>query len=97
MGEPILIDFDISKLDDDLNIKKAIKSYTDSKETDTYLLGSKGYAAPEQYGFGISTKKTDIYALGILLNTMLKQGKVSRIPADNPKLKPIIEKCINLN
>lgn len=35
------------------------------------LLGTKGYAAPEQYGFGSSTTQSDIYALGILFKEML--------------------------
>lgn len=38
---------------------------------DTVLIGTVGYAAPEQYGFGGSDRQTDIYALGVLLNVML--------------------------
>ena len=41
----------------------AAKYFTDSSANDTVLLGTKGYAAPEQYGFGSSTPRTDIYAL----------------------------------
>jgi len=40
-------------------------------ERDTKLLGTQGYAAPEQYGFGPSSVQTDIYALGVLMNVML--------------------------
>ncbi|MCR4746258.1 MAG: protein kinase, partial [Lachnospiraceae bacterium] len=52
----------------DLN---AAKTCTDDKDRDTRLLGTVGYAAPEQYGFGTSNVQTDIYAIGMLLNTML--------------------------
>ncbi len=48
----------------------ASKYFTDTKSTDTVLLGTKGYAAPEQYGFGFSTPQTDIYAVGMLLKEL---------------------------
>ena len=48
----------------------AAKFYRVESE-DTMLLGTKGYAAPEQYGFGSSTTQSDIYALGILFKEML--------------------------
>ena len=51
----------------DLN---AAKPYDPTESSDTVLLGTKGYAAPEQYGFGSSTPQTDIYAMGVLLNQM---------------------------
>ena len=38
---------------------------------DTALLGTVGYAAPEQYGFASSCAQTDIYSVGILVNMML--------------------------
>ena len=34
-------------------------------------MGSVGYAAPEQFGFGQSNRQSDIYALGVLLNVLL--------------------------
>lgn len=49
----------------------AAKYYSDKASTDTVLLGTSGYAAPEQYGFGASTIQTDIYSLGILLGNLL--------------------------
>ncbi len=55
-GEKIcLIDFDISR-----------ESNQNTK--DTLILGTVGYAAPEQYGFTQSDIRTDIYSMGILLN-----------------------------
>lgn len=38
---------------------------------DTVLLGTQGYAAPEQYGFKQSDGRTDIYSLGVLINKMI--------------------------
>lgn len=40
------------------------------KSEDTRLLGTKGFAAPEQYGFGCSDIRTDIYGLGSLLRSL---------------------------
>jgi hypothetical protein len=39
----------------------------DYKTEDTLYIGTKGYAAPEQYGFGISDERTDLYNLGMTL------------------------------
>lgn len=54
-----LFDFDIARF------------IQQQQNQDTQLLGSYGYAAPEQYGFGQSDARTDIYALGVLWNVML--------------------------
>lgn len=74
----------------------AAKYQTDDKSEDTTLLGTKGYAAPEQYGFGVSTKQTDIYAIGMLLNTLVN-GEFSPFAAANSEFSNIIEQCIKLN
>lgn len=76
----------------DLN---AAKHLSHGKTEDTTLLGTKGYAAPEQYGFGTSNTKTDIYALGMVMNTLLN-GEFSATPYKNSELTPIITKCLKL-
>ena len=39
---------------------------------DTTYLGTRGYAAPEQYGgMGQTDERTDIYCLGVTLYSML--------------------------
>ena len=48
----------------------AAKVYKAGEKADTRLLGTHGYAAPEQYGFGSSSPVTDIYAVGVLLNVL---------------------------
>ena len=70
----------------------AAKYVSDNANNDTVLLGTKGYAAPEQYGFGSSTPKTDIYGLGILLKELT--NTLTEVP---PSISTIIEKCIKLN
>ncbi len=40
-------------------------------DTNTRLLGTAGYAAPEQFGFARCDVRADIFALGVLLNVML--------------------------
>lgn len=70
----------------------AAKFFSTDASSDTILLGTKGYAAPEQYGFGASTPKTDIYALGVLLKEL-----ASSLPSIPPALTKIINKCTKLN
>lgn len=68
------------------------------KKRDTMLLGTVGYAAPEQFGLDESDARTDIYAVGSLLNLMLT-GKlpVDGLYAGNRHLQNIITKCTKLD
>lgn len=70
----------------------AAKYLTNISNADTVLLGTKGYAAPEQYGFGSSTPQTDIYALGILLKELS-----SNLPVSTNMFDSIINKCTQIN
>lgn len=79
-GHVVLLDFN------------AAKFFSTDASSDTILLGTKGYAAPEQYGFGASSPKTDIYALGILLKEL-----GSSLPIIPSYLTRIINKCTELN
>ena len=56
----------------------AAKQFSGQNESDTVLIGTPGYAAPEQYGFGSSSPKTDIYSLGVVLREML--GSITPTP-----------------
>ena len=58
-ADAILIDFDASRF------------YKDDNKGDTQVLGTLGFAAPEQYGISQSNTSVDIYALGVLINIML--------------------------
>lgn len=70
----------------------AAKYLTDTADRDTVLLGTKGYAAPEQYGFGFSTPRTDIYTLGVLLKELSLA-----LPAPTGIFDVIIRKCTEMN
>ena len=76
----------------DLN---AAKFCTSDKGSDTILLGTRGYAAPEQYGFGASGTQTDIYAIGILMNTLLNGSYSPNITPG--KFEKTIKKCTALD
>lgn len=59
---------------------------------DTFILGTAGYAAPEQFGFSQTDARSDIYAVGVLLNVML----TGAFPSDKiyeGKLGKIIRRC----
>ena len=79
----------------DMNIAKWISP--DQKE-DTRFMGTPGFAAPEQFGFGetASTAKTDIYAVGVLLNVMLT-GKVPKEEKAGGRVGEIIDHCTRLD
>ena len=59
------------------------------------LLGTQGYAAPEQYGFGSSNIQTDIYGVGVLLN-MLLTGKLPGNTMSDGPFSDIIKKSTQL-
>lgn len=75
----------------------AAKWYREDETEDTRMLGTENYAAPEQLGYGLSASsaKTDIYALGILLNVMLTGSYPKEKRAEGPVWE-IIQKCISL-
>lgn len=82
-GVTKLIDFDCAR------------SFKPCLDNDTVHLGTEGFAAPEQYGFAQTDKRSDIYALGVTLNIMLTGG----FPKDrshNGLLSPVINRCIML-
>lgn len=79
----------------DINVAKW---YKHDEVEDTKMYGTLYYAAPEQlgYGFGGSSEKSDIYAVGILLNVMLT-GKLPKETKAAGEAWPIIERCISMD
>ncbi len=73
----------------------AARQFENDKSEDTMLLGTAGYAAPEQYGFAQSDFRTDIYAIGVLMNVLLT-GKFPKDKTTDGQLRPIIIKCTQL-
>lgn len=78
-GHIRLIDFDAARMP------------KDDLEQDTRLLGTRGYAPPEQYGFSQTDERADIYFMGVTLEQLLPDK------AQKPRYKRIIRKCTNLN
>ena len=66
------------------------------KRTDTEVLGTVGYAPPEQQGIAQSGDKADIYALGVLLNVMLT-GKHPSEALAKGKAGKIVLKCTQID
>lgn len=58
-GRIVLIDLNAARLDDK------------NRSHDTQLIGTAGFAAPEQYGFAASSPRADLYAAGILMRVLL--------------------------
>lgn len=75
-----LIDFDVSRI------------YRQESEIDTHILGTKGYASPEQFGFEQTDGRSDIYSIGVLLN-VLTVGDNPKVKKNSSSLANIIDKC----
>lgn len=78
----------------DVNVAKWFDS---DKKDDTKYLGTQNYAAPEQIGFGLnaSSPKSDVYALGVLLNVMIT-GAFPKEKSATGKIWDVIKRCIKL-
>lgn len=70
-----LIDFDVARLRN-----------TKVEDQDTVLLGTRGYAPPEQYGYSQTDRRSDIYSLGVTVDELLGEGYKGY-------LRPVIRKC----
>lgn len=74
----------------------AARIHTNGKQKDTVVLGTVGYAPPEQYGISQSDQKSDIYSLGVLLNVMLTGVHPSKKLAQG-KAGKIVLKCTQID
>ena len=82
--EAVLIDFDAARL------------HKPACENDTVVLGTTGFAAPEQYGLSQSDARADIYSLGVLMNVMLTGEHPSRRLASG-RLGRVVQRCTQVN
>ena len=83
-SDAVLIDFDAARL------------HKPQAEADTQILGTTGFAAPEQYGLGQSDTRTDIYSLGVLMNVLLTGQHPSKRLAEG-RLGRVIQRCTQVN
>ena len=74
-----------------------VREHKSGNKGDTALLGTEGYAAPEQYGFAQTDEKTDIYAIGMVMLKMFAGADVENADSYNGKYKAIIKKCLQLD
>ena len=62
------------------------REYKAGADSDTIYIGTRGYAAPEQYGIGQTSVATDIYSLGVTIYHLL----TGKSPNEPPyELKPV--------
>lgn len=83
-GNIKLIDFNISRIN------------ADNQNKDTVIMGTTGYASPEQYGFAQTDARSDIYSIGILINVMLTGQHPSKKLCKG-RWKKIVNKCTRIN
>ena len=74
----------------------AARQFEEKKTADTVLIGTQGFAAPEQYGFRQTDPRTDIYSLGILAHILLT-GHMPQAGLYKGFGAEIIQKCIELD
>lgn len=77
----------------DFNIARNVR---DGQNRDTHLMGTEGFAAPEQFGFRQTDGRTDIYAVGVLMNYLLT-GCFPMERITDGKLSVVIQRCIRLD
>lgn len=80
-GALTLVDFD------------SARHYREDKNTDTFLMGSRGTAAPEQYGCQQSDHRTDVYGIGRTL-WYLAAGSYEEEPLENAEIGQRLRKII---
>lgn len=84
------------------------REFKEDAQADTVYIGTRGYAAPEQYGTGQSNERTDIYSLGVTLYHMLTGCSPNDPPYDilpvrqidgglSEEIEYIISKCTKKN
>lgn len=78
-----------------LDLNAARRAVPDKTE-DTELIGTVGYAAPEQFGFGSSTVQTDIYSIGVVLCELLT-GALPKEKIPRGRLGKIVRKCTRID
>ena len=83
-ADAVLIDFD------------AARFHKAENRADTQILGTTGFAAPEQYGLSQSDIRADIYALGILINVM-RTGRHPSEKLAEGRLGRVVGRCTHVN
>ena len=78
----------------DFGIARVVK---EEQSQDTTILGTEGYAAPEQCGYAQTDARSDIYAVGVLMNKMLTGMLPMQCLYDATPVGNIISRCIAID
>lgn len=82
-GQVVLVDLNVSRVES-------------AASKDTVIMGTVGYASPEQLGLTQTDARTDIYASGVLCNVMLT-GQHPSVTIASGKAGRIVRKCTAVN
>lgn len=77
----------------DYDIVRTVKR---GQSADTQVLGTPGFAAPEQFGFSQTDSRADIYSCGVMMNYLLT-GNLPNEKLYFGNLTPIIQKCVEMD
>ena len=83
-GRVVLMDFD------------TVRVHKPCAARDTVVIGTAGYAAPEQFGVAQTDHRTDIFSIGIMINVMLTGAH----PANRKtrgRMARVVERCTQLD
>lgn len=76
------------------------RTYKEGQREDTRFMGSRETAAPEQFGFGQSDERTDIYGIGRTLLYAKTDGDIpddlKKLPGDR-RINNVIKKCCSFD
>lgn len=80
-GRLALIDLDIAR------------TYQDTSIRDTVVSGTPGVAPPEQFGFSQTDPRSDVYAMGVLLQFLLTGEQCGVGTVADPQMRHVIRRC----
>lgn len=80
-----------------------LREINESKDTDTFYVGSRGYSAPEQFGYMQSKPTSDVYSLGATIY-FLMTGEHPKVSMDfieldrlSPKYARVVRRAMEFN
>ncbi len=84
---------------------ESVRKFESSKTSDTFIIGSRGYSPPEQYGFSQTLPQSDVYAMGATIYYLATGIEPDFVHISNgihesdlsESLKAIIKKCMSFN
>lgn len=73
------------------------RDYSPMSSQDTHIMGTPATAPPEQFGFGQTDERSDVYSLGVLLHQLVT-GEVNLKKGSVPgRIKKVIKRCTDFS